>query len=232
MKKNQIRYLLISAILLVIFHVLAFVIPFAHTALFWCSYAFGLLAILAQIPMMALAFKHGTDAKSQFYGFPILRIVLLYVLVQFVLSLAFMALSLWVPAWIAVIVYVLVLGAALLGLIAADTTRDEILEQDQKLKKDVSKMRTLQSLGYSLISQTEDPEVKRQVEQLAEALRYSDPVSSPALEDAENELAACMDELQRALLEEDKSGAIGICKRAEAALAERNRLCKLHKKDR
>ena len=229
MKNQQTRSLIVAAILLAVFHVIAFVIPFSQTATFWVCYIFGSLSILGQIPMVAVAFKNGSDAKSQFYGFPILRVALLYLVAQLILSLVGMIVAAWVPAWIAVIVFVVLLAAALVGLIATDATRDELGRQDMKIKTDVSHMRALQSLSTSLVSQTDDPDVRKEVERLAEALRYSDPVSSAALADVEKELANCMDELQRAILENDKSGSIGICKKAVAVLAERNRLCKLNK---
>ncbi|MBR1820845.1 MAG: hypothetical protein IJ769_04405 [Clostridia bacterium] len=49
MKKNNVRGLLIIAIALAIFSVVAFVIPFARTTVFWVSYGFGVLAILFQL---------------------------------------------------------------------------------------------------------------------------------------------------------------------------------------
>ena len=38
-----------------------------------------------------------------------------------------------------------------------------------------------------------------------------------------------MEELQRAMVDNDDTSVVPLCKKAEAILAERNRLCKLNK---
>lgn len=50
-----------------------------------------------------------------------------------------------------------------------------------------------------------------------------------ATKDIEHELSACMDELERAMLDNDAESAKVLMKRTAAQLAERNRLCKLNK---
>ena len=63
----------------------------------------------------------------------------------------------------------------------------------------------------------------------AEDIRFSDPVSSAALEAAEADLSACIDDLQQAVLDNDCEAALSLEKRAEMLLSERNRQCKLEK---
>jgi hypothetical protein len=60
-------------------------------------------------------------------------------------------------------------------------------------------------------------------------MRYSDPVSNDAIADAENELSAAVDVLQGAIVEGNAETIKLACRQATAALAERNRLCKLNK---
>ena len=64
---------------------------------------------------------------------------------------------------------------------------------------------------------------------LAESFRFSDPVSSDALNDIEASLNALVDELQSAVLEKDNAAAQTLCAKVEATLADRNRMCKLNK---
>ena len=54
-------------------------------------------------------------------------------------------------------------------------------------------------------------------------------MTNAATKDIEHELSACMDELERAVLDNDTESAKVLIKRAAAQLAERNRLCKLNK---
>lgn len=164
------------------------------------------------------------DAKSKFYGFPIVRLAMIYFGVQMVLSFVAMAVSV-VPVWAAAVVYVILLALAALGMIGADAVVDEIHRQDTKLKKDVTFMRSLQSKVNQMATQTDVPEVRK----FAEDVRYSDPVSSETLTEIERDLAAAVDELQTAIVDGDRDTILTLCRKASNVLSERNRICKLNK---
>lgn len=225
MKKETIRAAVVAATIFVIYQLMAFVIPFAHTAAFWISYGFTLAAFAVVAAAIYIAFVKNPDAKSRFYGFPIARIGVLYGIAQLVVSLLVMALAQWMPWWIPLLVYAVGLGAAVIGLVSAESVVEEIQLQDGKLKKDVALMRSLQSKVSQLADQSEDAAIQA----LAEELRYSDPVSNEAIADAEADLAAAVDELQAAFVDGDRNAVVQLCRKAAALLAERNRLCKLNK---
>jgi len=225
MKKNTIRWIIGLGVLLILYILVAFLIPFVHTATFWVSFVFTLIAFVVVAASMYIAFVKNPDAKSRFYGFPIARIGAIYGLVQLIAGLIFMALAALVPAWIAVLVYAIALGAAVIGLISAEAVVSQIHVQDEKIKKDVSTMRSLQSKVNQMAAQSENEAIKA----LAEEFRYSDPVSSDAIADAEADLAAAVDELQAAYIDGDSEAMTKLCRKASALLAERNRLCKLNK---
>ena len=231
MKQNKGKFqaILILAIVLAAYLVLAFVIPFAKTAVFWLALVFTLAAFGVQLYVLRLSFAKGKDTRSKFYGFPIARIGVIYLAAQTALSFVFMALAALCPVWIAVIVFVLLLAAAAVGVIAADAMRDEVERQDAQLKTDVVAMRALQSRAAALVSRCEDASLRIDAQKLSDAFRYSDPVTNDATKVAEHELAACMDELERAVLDNDTESARTLIKRTAAQLAERNRLCKLNK---
>lgn len=224
MKKNWIRGILTGVILLAVYHILVFAVPFQHNALFWTSYGFG-WAAFAMLGLGAyLGLGRKDDAKSKFYGYPIARLAAIYFGVQMVLGLAAMAVSV-VPVWAAVVVYGILLALAALGMIGADAVVEEIHRQDAKLKKDVTFMRDLQSKVNQMAAQTEVPEVKK----FAEDVRYSDPVSCEALAEIERDLAAAVDELQAAIVDGDRDAIPALCRKAASVLGERNRLCRLNK---
>jgi predicted RND superfamily exporter protein len=133
-----------------------------------------------------------------------------------------------VPVWIPVVLFVVIIGISAVGFIAVDVTRDEIVRQDKKIVKDVSYMRNIQSKVNSLASQCNNEDVRTEVKKLSEELKYSDPVSNPTLKEIERELYFYIEELQKAVVDEDNN-AIEICKKATSILVERNRLCKLNK---
>lgn len=231
MNKNTMRGLIVGGIFLVVFNLIAFLVPFPRGGTFWVGYIFGLIAILAQAPIWMIAFRDAKSARSKFYGMPIARVGVIYLVAQLIFSFIAMGLA-WVPvvpAWPFIIVSLLFFAAAALGTIATDMTREEIERQDVQIKRDVSKMRELQSLGNSLVRQCEDSAAKTELQKLSDALRFSDPVSSEATADSEAELKHLLDELQNALLDGDTAGVCGLCKQAQNVLAERNRICKLNK---
>ena len=231
MDKKTIKPLVIGGILLVLYLVLALGVPFPKTAAFWVAFVFGLIAIGAQAYVMHVAFNKGEPVKSKFYGYPIARIGVIYLVVQLIVSFAVMALgfAFKVPAWAALIVCALILGVSAIGFIAADIMRGEVERQDAKIKTDVTAMRALQSKAASLPGLCADNETKKALSALAEKFRFSDPVSSEALTEIEADLAAALDELQTAVVDGEADAARKLCVSIEAKLAERNRLCKLNK---
>ena len=136
-----------------------------------------------------------------------------------------MALGCLIPWWVCVLAYAIGMGVTIVGLVSVEAVVEEIKVQDVKLKKDVALMHSLQSKVNQLAAQSEDVAIKA----LAEEFRYSDPVSSDAIADAEADLIAVVNELQVAYVDGDKDAMAQLCRKASLLLAERNRLCKLNK---
>ena len=213
---NKTRFYIIDAAVFVAFTVIAFAVPFAKNGVFWLAYVFGVIAIAAQIYIYPKAFE-GESARSKFYGFPIAKLSTIYLIVQLILSILCMAISKVLPTWVPAVVFIVLLAAAVIGFVAAEGIRVEVERQDAKLVKDVSTMRALQSKVYALPALCTD------------AMRFSDPVSSDALADAERELSGQIDTLQQAVVDADKAAILALCRSTTITLNERNRLCKLHK---
>lgn len=225
MKKDFVRSALCLGVLLVLYILLAFLIPFAKTAVFWISFVFTLVAFAVTGWALYTAFLKKPDATSRFYGFPIARIGVIYGGGQLAAGLLLMALGKWTPAWLAVLVYAVMLGAGVIGLMSADAVVETIHIQDQKLKTDVTFMRSLQSKTHQLAAQCDSAEVKA----FCENVRYSDPVSSEALAEIERDLSAAVDDLQAAVVDGDTEVITQLARKADSLLSERNRVCKLNK---
>ena len=227
--RNAIRGYVILTILLVVFSVIAFTIPFAKTPVFWIAYLFGAFAIALQIYIFKLAGAADGDAKSRFYGFPIARLGVYYLVAQLIVSIVEMALAKFAPAWVAVVIDVILAALALIGCITTEAMRDEINRQDDRLKRDVSNMRELQSLSAAMLGQCSDPELKETLRKIADELRYSDPVSSDDTRPIEADLRSQLNDIQQALVDGDADGAKKLCAKALGSLAERNRICSISK---
>ena len=225
---SKTRFLIVVCAVFAAFTVIAFVVPFEKNGVFWLSYVFGVIAIAAQIYVYPKAFE-GDSARSKFYGFPIAKLSTIYLIMQLILSILCMAIAKVLPTWVAAVVFILLLAAAVIGFVAAEGIRVEVERQDVKLKTDVTFMRGLQSRVRMLPARCEDAALRAELERFAEQVQYSDPVSSEAIRDAEMDLNAAVDTLQQALVDGDLPAAMQQVKQCEIALAERNRLCKVNK---
>lgn len=229
MSKNMLRTYGLLVILFMVFTVVVVAVPFVKNGVFVASYLFVLIAIVLQGYAIHKAFSREEPVTSKLYGFPVARVGFLYLVVQLIASVIFMALAAILPLWVAITVSVVALGTVSVGVITTDAMREEILRQDVVLKKDVSVMRTMQSKTRMLVGQCGDPSLAKELSKLAEAMRFSDPVSSEALQEIEFELSQLVDELQKAVLEQEYDTARQLLKKTLDTLTERNWLCKLKK---
>lgn len=230
MTKNEKRTLLVIIIIAVVFSTIAFVVPFIKNSVFWISYVFAIIAVLVQLYILKSAFGKGESQKSKFYGFPIARIGAIYQVAQLILSLIFMTFSTKAPIWIAIVLYVVILGIAAIGFVAADMVRDEVEKQDIKIETDIACISKLRTISASLVELSSENEIKHLLQELADEFRYSDPVSSDATEIIENELEELLQVLQNTVIEAKNDETTILCKKIKIRLIERNRICKAYKK--
>lgn len=230
MKKNYLRGLLVLIILLAAYNVIVFAFPFTRNGVFWTAYGFTAAAIDLQVVIFYLAFRRGESLKSKFYGFPIVKVGIIYLVIQVVAGFIFMAAAALIPVWATVIISVVLLATAGIGLITADAVRDVIEKQDAQLKQDTSFMRKIQLQADNMVNQCGEKKLMGAVKKFAENLRYSDPVSNAVLDSVEEELLVCINNLQKAIRENAYDEAFRICQEAERILKERNLLCKENKR--
>lgn len=228
MTKNATRGIITLVILLAVFSVIAFVIPFPRNTVFWLAYACGVFAILFQIYIFRSSFSK-EDARSRFYGFPIARLGIYYLAIQLIISIIEIVISKSLPTWLVIVINVLILATVLIGCITTEAMRDEIATQDAKLKKSVLNMRELQSLAAALPNQTDDVELKKSLQKVADEFRYSDPLTSYKTDALEKDMQNQINNLQQALIDGDIDGTKTLCSQLLDCLRERNRICSINK---
>lgn len=216
-------------ILLGMYSCMVFLIPFPKNTIFAVSYVFAIVAVAIQILVWKVAWLDSETVQSKFYGVPILRVGIIYLFGQFILSTIFMIVSEWIPSWVPVLIYILALGVMLLGCIAADVAKEQVDKIDEQIKKQtfvIKRMRVEAEYLHTTFSTTSMAETLRKVR---EALRYSDPVSSEKLNQKEDELQLLLQKLRAELQEEKTENAEKTAQEFLAVLEERNNLCKLCK---
>ena len=222
MKKNKGMAYAVLAIAFALFNVIAFAVPTAKTSTFWIAYVFTAIAFASQIAIWKFAFKGADTLKSKFLGIPLISVGITYLIVQIIAFAVFMAFPI-APTWIAIVVCALILGISAICLIGTETGREEINRVEEMVEKKVFYIKSLQVDAEMLANTETDPEVKVALTKLAEAIRFSDPMSNEVLADIEAEIAAKVKELKTA---ENKAEIIKVL---DSLITERNKKAKLLK---
>lgn len=119
MKKEMIRGGVFLAVAMIAYHLIAFLAPFMKSATFWVSYLFTLMAFVMASGAMYIAFFRKPDARSRFYGFPIVKVGMIHCSGQLIVGLVVMSLAAWVPVWMAAIIYIVAFAVAAAGIISS-----------------------------------------------------------------------------------------------------------------
>ncbi len=222
MKKNSTKGYVILGIIFALISIIAFVVPTMKTATFWIAYVFTAIAIVAQIVIWKNALGKEDTLKSKFLGLPVVHVSVVYLVVQIVAFAVFVAVP-ELPIWSAIIACAAILGFSVIFMIAGEAGRGEIERVEAKVQKKVFFIKKLQADVELLIDREADAEIKTALQQLAEKIRFSDPMSNNTLAEIENKIAAKVSELKT------DSDKMSIIHELDLLLAERNNKCKFLK---
>jgi hypothetical protein len=208
---------------IVLFAVAGFV---DHEAPFWISYVFVMLAF-GMIAVSAFYLgESGLALRDWLFGFPIIRHCAIYLTLELVLSIVFMALEYdigWVLPFVA---QVLLLGIYGILVLTCCVSKNTISEIGKKVQEKTRYIAVLQADVELLCMKCTDGELKAKLQKLAEDIRFSDPMSSPALKDVENALTASAAACSKALDDGDIALAGELSDKISQLLTERNMKCK------
>lgn len=99
MKQETIRGTISISVLLILYTLIVFPVPFVHTVTYRVSVFFTLVSFGVAAASFQIVFIQKSDAKSRFYGFTIARIGEIYGAVQLAAGILFMLLAAIVPDW-------------------------------------------------------------------------------------------------------------------------------------
>ena len=222
MKKNSTKGYVILGILFVLISIIAFAVPTVKTATFWIAYVFTAAAFAAQIGIWKTALGKERTLKSKFLGFPVVHIGIVYAIIQTVAFAVFLFVP-TLPAWSAIVAFSVVTGVSAVCMISADAGRDEIERVEAKVQKKVFYIRELQADIELLADNETNADVKTALTQLAEKIRFSDPMSNEQLADLEDKISTKIEELKTT------SSQLEIITELNSLLDERNKKCKILK---
>lgn len=221
MKKNSTKGYVILGILFALISIIAFAVPTVKTATFWIAYVFTAAAFAAQIIIWRTALGKET-LKSKFLGFPVVHIGIVYTVIQVIAFAVFMFVPM-LPTWSAIVGCSVIAGISAVCMISADAGRNEIERVEAKVQKKVFYIRELQADIELLADNETNADVKKALTQLAEKIRFSDPMNNEQLADLEDKISTKIEELKTT------SSQLEIITELNSLLDERNKKCKIAK---
>lgn len=234
MTKNSKKYIVVISILIVLYNVLVWAIPFPKNNIttFIINYVASMIALLAQPIIYYIAIHNKDSLISKLYGWPILKVGYVYGIIQLCITLLFYILGSFIeiPAWISIVVTIILIGFALIGILVTDTYREEIEKMEMNApitKKIILDLRIDSELFAKKI--TSEP-IHSELVAFAELVKYSDPVSTDSLVDLEDEIERKYSAIKELIINEKLIEARNELKEIYVLMEERNKRCKATKK--
>ena len=221
----------VYAIILTVYILAFLIVPFNKCAASWISFIFTIIAIASSLFICAIAFMAKETLVSKIYGFPIFRVGAIYAVVQLVVGVIICAIGAFVvvPYWVALLLSILFLGAAAIGVIITDNTRDLIEESDDSVKVETKNVTYFQINIAGIVDVCENQDIKTELETLNELFKFSDPVTNEETKESEEALKTMLAELKALVVDGSTDDIKVLIKKITNALNERNRICKVTK---
>ena len=226
-EKATISIGLIYVILLGVFNLLVFTIFKTRTSVFWLSYTFMTIAFIVQIVSMFLSFKTA-DVEAAFFGIPLASFSIYYLCASLVVGAAFMIFQ-NAGFTLAMVIQVLILAAFLIVAIISLLARDTVQAIGDNVKQNVTNLKSVLVDVEILASSCTDPELKQALNKLVDTVKYSDPMSTAAIELVEQRIMRKISELRVSMDNNQIPDALRVCKDLEMLYVERNKKLALSK---
>lgn len=239
MKKYFKSYLIIWALLFVLFNVIVFLIvpnelevagltldKFAGS--FWPGYIAIIVAFLGNFVCSYMFFSKSDSTEKTFLNMPLFtigRTVLVATLIVGTITM----LVLDLPNWIGALVCLLLLAFYAIAVLKARAAAEAVSEIGGKVKAATSKMSLLTSDAEILMNRATAGPIKDECIKVYEKLRYSDPMSSDMLSGIEGKISTAMEELADAVKNEDAESVKMLSEKICEFVDDRSVKCKVLK---
>lgn len=235
MKKNFKFYFSAWAILLAVWCAVVFlvcpIIPgyvIIYDARFQITFLFIVLAFIGNLICAYFAFK-AENLKKMFLNLPLIMVSWSALIAMLIVGSGLMLIP-NCPAWISVIVCIVVLTFNAIAVIKAVWASDTVNKVDAKVKAQTSYIKNLTVDAESILARAKSEPVRAECKKVFEAVRYSDPMSNEVLSVIEAEITVKMDEFSTVVNTDDAEKAKKIADEIVILVVDRNRKCKTRKK--
>lgn len=217
------------ALAIALYSAVVWLMPWEKTGNLILSYVSTLLAFGVLFFVWKFAWADSKNAMSKFYGLPVIRVGLIYLIVQIVFSVGIMVLPGLIPGRIVLLINIGFMCLFLIGIITTKEIKTQIdsMETGQQVQTVVVKK--LRAEARQLSRAFQNPATEKYLHQIEERLEYSDPVSTPELENEEKSLILMLEQIKEALQKSDLERFEKLSNQFLTELDKRNDLCKIYK---
>ncbi len=174
MKLNK-HALIVCTAVLAVFLVLAFIIPFSRTAVYWIGFGCTIAMFICCGLAFVRAFRRDETLESKLLGWPIFKVGYTALAVQACIGFVFMALARVIPVTVAVIIEVLLFALTMICLTVKDAAREVVRNLEGKDNGPIAAWKAIRTRAVEVASSTGNAKLK----ELAEVIRFADPNPTP-----------------------------------------------------
>lgn len=232
MKKNFKYYIIAWAVLLAVYNVVVFAIQpltgfVKYDTVFWIAWALVIAAFVGQLICASLAFK-AENSERLFLNIPLITESYTALIIMTVAGSVLMLIP-NCPAWIVSVVCVVIFGFSAITIIKAKAAAENVSDVGEKVKGKTLFIKSLSVDAESLISRAQSEEIKADLKKVADAVRYSDPMSDDALSGIESRIMLKFDEFSRAVESGNGDAVRALGNELSILIADRNKKCRMLK---
>lgn len=227
--KNKLNGLIvILSIIAITYNIILFIFTgfVDHTSSFWVSWSFMTIAFLSIIGITLVFGKKIFSLKDWLFAYPFVRYSAIYITCEFIVSTCFIVAEKKISWQWPTATQLIVLIVYAIVFISCLVSKETIQKVDAKVNEKTRFVRLLKIDADMLVEKCNDPALNKKCLDFAEAVRYSDPMSSDALFELEKDIALTVSECDRAITQNEYDLASELCDKAMLLLSERNKKTK------
>ncbi len=157
---------------------------------FWIGFSFTIVAFALTL---YIVFK-GIKADDLLFNYPLYKLCVSYYVVQLIFGSVFIIFVITGIVWV-IAIEVVILAIFVILFFLLNASNEIITKQEKEIKVKRQVINELKDKLDYINHQVEDKDVKDAIEELAEQVRFSDPMSNASVIDLDNTIATKIDEL-------------------------------------
>ena len=225
--KAQGKIWILFLLTFIIINAIIVLVPFEKTGNLIVAWAGTVLMFLIGGVVLKVAMgKRSERSEAYLIGQKLLKTACLLVGIQLLVLLAVALLGNGLPFWAVMLIEIILILVSILVLIRKDMARDTVRKIEKDISTSTADVKSLRVKAEALCSTIDDPENAKALQQLADELRYTDPVSNDATAPYESRLDTLLDSIAH---HEDPEERGELIRRATALVKERALVAKSSK---